>query len=137
MANPNVEHYRALIEAFNAGGVEGVLARFDPAVEIFDPDRPDGGRFVGHDGVIRFFADLLEGLEEVHIRIESMVPAGDRVLGLVHSYGRGDGGVEIEIRDAHAFTFRDGLIIYWRAYTDRDEALADAGIDDDAAALTS
>ena len=26
-------------------------------------------------------------------------------------------------------TFRDGKIVYWRLYLDRNEALADAGID--------
>ena len=56
--------------------------------------------------------------------------AGDRVVGLIHTYaGQPAGDVEVEIRDAHTMTFRDGKVVYWRLYLDQDEALSDAGLD--------
>ena len=52
------------------------------------------------------------------------------MIGIIHTYGRGaNGGPEVEMRDAHTLTFQDGRCVYWRAYLDPEEALADAGVD--------
>ena len=59
-----------------------------------------------------------------------LIPAGERVVGLLRTDWRSDRGeTELQLRDAHTLTFRDGTIVYWRAYLDRREALADAGLD--------
>jgi ketosteroid isomerase-like protein len=72
----------------------------------------------------------LSGAEQTLVRRFDVIPAGDRVVALTHIYTRGEGGnPEVEVRDAHMLTFRDGKIVYWRLYLDRDEALSDAGLD--------
>lgn len=124
----NTERMRRIIQDFNDGGVERVIPYCDEEIECYDPDRPAGGVYAGHDGVRRFLSELVEGLEAVQARAEDLVSAGDRVVGLIHAWGRGPDGMEIEIRDAHAFTFRDGLVTYWRSYTNREEALGDVGL---------
>jgi ketosteroid isomerase-like protein len=64
------------------------------------------------------------------VRDWELLPAGDRVVALTRTYARGEGGIpEVEVRDAHTMTFRDGKIVYWRLYLDRGEALSDAGLD--------
>ncbi len=129
MAEENVEIYRKLLETFNREGVDGILQYFSEDVEVYDPDLPGGGLFRGHQGVRDFISQLTEGFDLLEIRGYELVPAGDRVVGLLHTYARGrQGGVEVEIRDAHVHTFRDGKIIHWRLYLDRKEALADAGV---------
>jgi ketosteroid isomerase-like protein len=129
MAEENVEIYRKLLETFNREGVDGILQYFSEDVEVYDPDLPGGGLFRGHQGVRDFISQLSEGFELLEVRDYELVPAGDRVVGLLHTYARGRrGGVEVEIRDAHVHTFRDGKIIHWRLYLDRKEALADAGV---------
>jgi ketosteroid isomerase-like protein len=128
-AEENVEIYRKLLEAFNREGVDGILQYFSEDVEVYDPDLPGGGLFRGHQGVRDFISQLTEGFDLLEIRDYELVPAGDRVVGLLHTYARGrQGGVEVEIRDAHVHTFRDGKIVHWRLYLDRKEALADAGV---------
>jgi ketosteroid isomerase-like protein len=73
---------------------------------------------------------MLMGSEQTEIRDYELLPAGDRVVALIRTYFRGDGGgPEVEVRDAHTMTFRDGKIVYWRLYVDRTEALTDAGLD--------
>jgi ketosteroid isomerase-like protein len=57
-----------------------------------------------------------------------LVPAGDRVIGLLHTHFN-DGKRDVEVRDAHMLTFRDGKVTYWRVYLDQREALKDAGLD--------
>ena len=70
------------------------------------------------------------------IRDWELVPAGDRVIGLLHTHWRGAErpDVDIELRDAHTLTFRDGKVVYWRVYLDQREALRDAGLDPELAA---
>jgi uncharacterized protein len=129
MSERNLETYRRLLEAFNEGGIEAILPFFDEEVEVYDPDLPGGGVFRGHQGVRDFVGQLTDSFEALEIRDYELIPAGDRVVGLIHTYARGrNGGIEVEIRDAHVHTFRDGKVVHWRLYLDRNEALADAGV---------
>jgi ketosteroid isomerase-like protein len=73
---------------------------------------------------------LISGFEDVEIREFRLLPAGDRVVALLHTRSRGEqGDLQVETRDAHLITFRDGKITYWRLYLDQAEALQDAGLD--------
>ena len=48
----------------------------------------------------------------------------EHVLVFVHVSVTGAGsGVPIELDAAHEFTIRDGLVVYFKVYGDRDEAL--------------
>ena len=131
----NVETYRRLVDAFNQGGVEAVLGFFAEDVEIYDPDLPGDGTYRGRDGLRRVLDQLVGGSESSEVLEYEAIPAGDRVVALTHTYFRGSGGdPEVEVRDAHTMTYRDGKIVYWRLYLDRNEALTDAGLDPSTAA---
>ena len=70
--------------------------------------------------------------DDASVEAERFFEQGDEVIGFLRFAGRGKGsGVETEIRDAHLWTVRDGKIVRWRTYIDRDQALADAGIETD------
>lgn len=128
--NENVETYRRMIEAFNRDGVDAAMRFFAEDAEVYDPDAPNGAPYRGREAVASFLAQLIEGAAEVEVRDFELLPAGDRVVGLIHTYAEGAGGDPIvELRDAHTLTFRDGKVVYWRAYLDRKEALADVGLD--------
>jgi ketosteroid isomerase-like protein len=130
MSEENIEIYREMVEAFNRGGVDEILDFFADDVEVYDPDLPGGRAYRGRDGVRRVIEQMLSGAESTEVREYEFVPAGDRVVGLTQTYLRGDGGgPEVELREAHTMTFRDGKIVYWRLYLDRNEALADAGLE--------
>lgn len=126
----NVETFQRLIAAFNEGGVDAVLGFFDEDVEVYDPDLPPEGSYRGLEALRGVLELMLSGNESTEVLEFDAIPAGDRVVGLTRTYSRGTGGApEVEVRDAHTMTFRDGKIVYWRLYLDRNEALADAGID--------
>jgi ketosteroid isomerase-like protein len=132
MSEENLDIYRRAIEAFNREGVEGAMRYFDRDAEVYDPDAPADRPYRGREAVAAFLSQLVEGTGQIQVRDFDLIPAGDRVVGLIHAEWRSEGGeTEIELRDAHTLTFRDGKIVYWRAYLDRDEALADAGLDPD------
>jgi ketosteroid isomerase-like protein len=128
--NSNEDLYRQALAAFNRGGREALFPFFDEAVEIYDPDLPGGGTSRGHDGLRKVLGQLLDGFEVLKVRDFELHSTGDRVVGLIHTYGRGLDGLEIELRDAHTWTYRDGKIVYWRLYLDQREALSDAGFGD-------
>jgi len=133
-SNSNLEITRRLFNAFNEEGVDGVLPYYDDDCEVYDPDVPANHRYRGKEGLRSFLDLLLTGSEQTEIRDYQLLPAGDRVVALVRTYFRGDGGgPEVEVRDAHTMTFRDGKIVYWRLYIDPVEALTDAGLDPDLA----
>ena len=129
MSEQNVETFRRLLEAFNRGGIDEVIEFFDDDVEVFDPDLPEEG-YRGREALRTLLELLLSGNETTLVRDYELIPAGDRVVALIHTYARGEGGnPEVEVRDAHTMTFRDGKVVYWRLYLDRNEALADAGLE--------
>jgi ketosteroid isomerase-like protein len=129
-ADTNVELARRLMEAFNEEGVDGVLAYYDDDCEVYDPDLPSDRSYRGKEALRSMLNLMLKGSEETEIRDFQLLPAGDRVVALIRTYFRGEGGgPEVEVRDAHTLTFRDGKIVYWRLYIDRIEALTDAGLD--------
>ena len=132
MSDPNVEIWKRVIRAFNERGIEGALQYFAEDIEVYDPDLPAGTRIRGHDAVRTTIGEMLSGFDSMQVRDFEFHPAGDRVVGLIHTVGQGEGrlgDVEMEVRSAHTMTFRDGKVVYWRLYLDRKEALADAGLD--------
>jgi ketosteroid isomerase-like protein len=134
----NVEIARRVMQAFNDEGIEGVVPYYDDDCEVYDPDVPGNHSYRGKDGLRSFLNLMLTGSEQTEIRDYELLPAGDRVVALNRTYYRGEGGgPEVEVRDAHTMTFRDGKIVYWRLYIDRAEALTDAGLDPELARPTT
>ena len=59
------------------------------------------------------------------IHLDELIPRGERILALVRWEGSGkESGVEMEARGAHLWTFRDGLVVRFDVYRDREEARA-------------
>jgi uncharacterized protein len=57
----------------------------------------------------------------------------ERVLVFVRVSATGhESGAQVEIRVAHEFTIRDGLVVRFKVYADRDQALEAAGLPADA-----
>ena len=132
----NVEIYRKVLETFNRDGVDAILPYFADDVEVYDPDLPQG-TYRGPEAVRRVSQQLMSGFDDVEVRDFRLLPAGDRVVALLHTRAEsGRGGLQLEVRDAHVLTFRDGKIAYWRLYLDQAEALTDAGLDPGLAATS-
>jgi ketosteroid isomerase-like protein len=59
------------------------------------------------------------------IEAEEMIERKDRILAMIRWSGRGKGsGVAIGSEGAHLWTFRDGLVVRYEVYRDREEARA-------------
>src|SRR5215207_6150554 len=93
----NIEIFEQLLEAFNRDGVEGVLPYYTDDAEVYDPDLPPG-TYRGRQAISRVIEQLMSGFRHVEIRDFRLVPAGDRVVALIHTHGTGEhDGLEVEL----------------------------------------
>jgi ketosteroid isomerase-like protein len=67
--------------------------------------------------------------EQLHTEVERRWDEDDQVLAFVRVSGRGHpSGATVDIRIAHLWTPRDGLVVRGEGYGDRREALEAAGV---------
>lgn len=105
---------------------------FHEDIEVHDPDLLGGRPIRGHEDLRQALAPMLDSWESLSVKDFDVHPAGDRVVALIHlsATGKGtQGEMEVEMRDAHTMTFREGKVAFWRLYLDQREALTDAGLD--------
>ncbi len=83
-------------------------------------------RASGRDDVAAALAGWLSAWElPLRVEADQFIESGDRILALVRWKGRGKGsGIVMEASGAHLWTFRDGLVVRFDVYRDRDEAHA-------------
>jgi ketosteroid isomerase-like protein len=129
MSQENVETVRGVMSAYVAGDNEAALAAFDSEVEFDASARPEGQVFRGRSGVAEAMRVWTGAWADWRVEVEEIIDAGDRVLLIARQSGRGKGsGVKVELQEFQVWTFRDGTVIHWKGFLDRDEALEAAGL---------
>ena len=132
MSKENVELLRAAFENFLAGKSEFGAELLDPDVEwdasetpVFDISEV----YRGKEGVQHFWREWLAAWETVQFEYE-LVDSGDHVVALIDQRMQGRStGIEMPLgKYAQVYTFRDGLIVYWKLYMSQSEALEAVGL---------
>jgi ketosteroid isomerase-like protein len=111
---------------FNARDIDALLERAAPDIE-WDWSRsrgPDAGVYHGPERVRRFLCANWEHWDEIEMTPEEIVEAGDDVVVFVRVRLRGRGGIEVEARGPHVQTWRDGRLVRYRLFQEREEAFA-------------
>jgi uncharacterized protein len=129
VSNENVEIVREMFAAWNRGDYAAAQQAFDlDVVSEMSLGTDIDGTHEGHEGLqrlIRFWGAFSEFGSEV----EEIVAAGDEVFTTVHHHGRGKtSGATVEMTNWQVFTVRDGRIVRYRTYGDRERALEAAGL---------
>jgi ketosteroid isomerase-like protein len=128
----NVEVVRQAIEAFSRGEIQAALRSADPDA-VVDWTRSPGlerGVYRGHEQARRFMGTFHELFERVQVDPEDLVVHGDTVIVPTCMRVTGRYGIELETRHASLFRLRHGLIVLWRFFIDRSDALAAVGLQD-------
>ena len=131
MSQENVERFRRGADALERGGVD--VALLDELIHpdvIFEPLRaPVSGTYRGHDGIRQFIADTAASFDVFRFVRSDIRDLGDRVLaiGTLHIRAR-KGGIETDVPTAGIATYRDGRLVHWKDYGDRERALEAAGL---------
>jgi ketosteroid isomerase-like protein len=128
MSQENVETLRKGYAAVNRGDVEALLAYVHPDVEFTSLiAEAEGETFRGHDGVRRWWREVVLQLGGLRGEPEEVRDLGDAVLVRVAGTYR-PGGVEVPQTVWNVIRFRDGLAIWWQFFRTEEEALEAAGL---------
>jgi uncharacterized protein len=126
-----LETVRRHYDAFQRQDWDAFFAAYDPEVRV-DLSRsgiPDMGVYHGHDGLREAWARWRGVWDYYRFDVEELTDLGDRVLSLTRIHARSKGqGLETEVAAGEIFTLRDGLIIHFVNFLDRDAALREAGL---------
>ena len=130
MSDANVERTRRVFDAFNAGDIDAELAYAHPNTEFQTTFLGLGGVYRGHDGLRRWHRDLKESWgDEIRAEVEAFFDLGEQALVFFVLRGRGrQSGVEVAMSVATVYTWRDGLLVYTKAYVHREDALRELGV---------
>jgi|SRR5918996_2209119 ketosteroid isomerase-like protein len=127
----NVEALRRAAEA---------VKKNDPSIldELLDPEvvwevretAPDlMGTYHGIDEVRGWFAKWEQAWEAWDWNHPEMTAHENKVIARMHLWGRGrNSGIEIEDDIWQVWSFRNGKVIHYRDFANREEALAAAGL---------
>jgi ketosteroid isomerase-like protein len=130
MSDDQVETARRAIAAFNGRDRDGLRVLFDPSAEV-TPVRAalDGTVFRGRDAPAEYCAAIEDSWDDLWWELEELRAGPDLVLALGRIHGRGrDTGVTIDARGGWLLRFRGSLIIHFRTFSDRADALREAGL---------
>ena len=126
MSQENVQRTRDFIEAYNRRDFDAATRDFDPDIEWVLPEHQRSDSAIGVKGIIRFWEGLDETFDELQLRPQEFVDAGDRVATRLRHFARGKGsGLELDNELYHQVTtFReDGTIVRMEYVTTWEEAL--------------
>ena len=122
----NLTVAQRLADAWNQGDVATVLALVTSDVEFETP----GGVDRGPEAARRWVANQTQPHAVMHIVVEQLLEAGDRVVVLFRQQlrWRETGELADETPGAVVMTFRVGKLLRWQLFADRPQALEAAGL---------
>jgi uncharacterized protein len=130
MSQENVEIVRSVYSDPD-GLTTGASGKVAPDAEFdFTEAYPDRPIMRGIEELRRFRDTGPWSGSPIHFEPERFFDVDDeRVLAFVRVAARGqESGAPVEIRVAHEFTIRDGLVVRFKVYASRDRALEAAGL---------
>jgi ketosteroid isomerase-like protein len=139
MSQENVELIQRINEAFNRGDFEPMFALADPPPEFeyvpslaFGPDLVGVQR--GREGFRRVVEGFWDEFDDSHIELHEVIDAGDQVFISATFRRRGKhSGAETSWGPLWAvWVVRDGRVVRWQGFADRDAALEAAGLREEA-----
>jgi ketosteroid isomerase-like protein len=125
MPTAGEEAARRFAETITSGDRPAALAVCHPEIEFESMLGITGGRYVGHDGIDRYFDDVQSAWEDWHVMVERVIEGPDgRVAIVMTMRARGKGsGVSLESRTAHIWTLRDGMLAHNQLFREPHRAL--------------
>ena len=135
MSEENVEIIRRALEQWQRGGETPDAI----PVELYadDVERDISGyptvdlpsRGSGRDKLLDLFGTYFSGWTSYQGEVTEFIDAGENVVGVLHEKTRiGDSGDFVERDLFLVWTLRDGLVVKYRAFETREQALQAAGL---------
>jgi ketosteroid isomerase-like protein len=131
MSQENAQLVRETIDAVARQDLSRLIELTDPDVEWHSmfAQLGEGGVYRGHDGMRRYVKDLGDAWEFLRTQIDGSLAVGDVVLVVGRLRYRGKGsGVETESPAGYVTKFREGRMVYMRAFREPEQALLALGL---------
>jgi ketosteroid isomerase-like protein len=132
MSEKNVEIVRRAIDVFNESGFEGFgtseLVADD--IEFHEPPEQPAPRVArGREEVLEMTKEFDSAWAEHQSEAEEIRALdAERVLLLTTEHFKGRDGIEVDAPFGAILTLRDGTVVRWQAFWDRQNALDAAGL---------
>ena len=129
MSQENVEFTQRFIDHYNETG-EFPWDSVDPdTVWVIDPAAWLGGTYRGHEGLRTLLGRLAEVFDQVRYEVEELIEVGDSVVVLGRMCVRGaQSGATTSQQLALVTQSRNGLLVAYRSYLRREDALEAVGL---------
>ncbi|HME02316.1 MAG TPA: nuclear transport factor 2 family protein [Solirubrobacteraceae bacterium] len=137
MSQANVELLRRGIDEMNRVGLSeanvGLLnvgLYYHPEVAFLPRRSATEGTYHGTAGIESFIVDTREVFEKFEMHCD-FLDLGERVLawGVIHVRARAS-GIETDIATGGVYDFRDGKIVRWEDFGDKNKALKAVGLEE-------
>jgi ketosteroid isomerase-like protein len=131
MAHEDIEVVQRLIDAFNSGDIDGILALTHPDFEVEVPPElsaePDV--YIGHAGMRRYWESFHDALDEVRFELEGYWEADDAVVVAMRVSAKGRRtAIPIEQRNAGVWRTSDGKALQANIFASLADALDSVGL---------
>jgi SnoaL-like domain len=127
MLQENVELLRPGCDVWNRRDLDTALAGSQADVEITPVRGPAARTYRGHEGMRRFWDDILGTFPDFSTEVVEACDLGNFVLGIVRIRGQGTTG-EVPSEQTFASQWRDGKLLWYRAFESESEALEAVGL---------
>ena len=131
MAAEDAEVVRRAWAAVNERDIPTWLDCLDPEIEAIPFGAAMEGRiYRGHEGVLEWLEqEVWATYETFEVYPDEFQEVGGRLLAFGYWIARGkESGVELRVTATWVVDVRDGKVVRWQTYTDRDEALDAVGL---------
>jgi ketosteroid isomerase-like protein len=128
VSEADVEQIRKGYAAFNRGDIEWAIRRLDEDVHVTErPEVPDADVHAGKEEVSDSLRQLVTDFVDYRMEEEEIIDLGGQVIAVMRQSGVGAlSGVPVEGTVVHLWTVHDGRAVGLRAFSTREEALAEA-----------
>ncbi|TMK23738.1 MAG: nuclear transport factor 2 family protein [Actinobacteria bacterium] len=130
MSQETVEVVSRALEAYSRRDVDTLRALADPDM-VLDWSASRGWLadvYRGIDESLRFYEGYFEAFDEIEVRPDRFIEAGDSVVVPNVAYQRGRDGIEVSARSTLMFTIRNRKLIRVCLYQETEQALRAAGL---------
>ena len=122
---------RSIYEPLNRGDWEAVFSDTHTDFELTTQRGPLAGTYRGQEAVKRQVEEGFSAFEVWAIEPEEFIESGNQVVVFVRVRSQPKGAnVDMEVRNAHLWTIRDGSIRSLKTFAVREDALEAAGIEE-------
>jgi ketosteroid isomerase-like protein len=131
MPESNLELHRRSVASFNERDVEKFISFCDTDIELHSTVTvPGGAVYHGHDGVRRWQRDLEDGWgDELQIEPEAYYDLGGQTITFHVLHGKGrQSGADVAMPAAHLCRWRNGLMVFFKGYSNREDVFEDLQI---------